>query len=243
MHVQPIRTRIFTEGEDLVAFISRYLPALAEKSVVVVTSKIVALAERRTAQPTATHTKNQIIIAESDYALKTKHVWLTIRDGMLLPSAGIDESNANGKLILLPKDSFASAKSIRRNLQKKLHLKNVGVLITDSRTQPLRAGVMGVALGYAGFGGLRDYRKKKDIFGRPFKYSQLNLADCLASAAVAVMGEGNEQHPLACITEAPVDWKKRDSAAHLRIPLADDMYAPLLKNLTKKNPKPYGHRT
>ena len=35
---------------------------------------------------------------------------------------------------------------------------------------PLRAGVVGVALGYAGFKGLRDYRGKEDIFGKKLKY-------------------------------------------------------------------------
>ena len=37
-----------------------------------------------------------------------------------MASAGIDESNADGKMILLPKDSFKSAEFIRKELCKNL---------------------------------------------------------------------------------------------------------------------------
>jgi len=73
-----------------------------------------------------------------------------------MASAGIDESNANGKLILLPQDSFQTAYALREKIQQKYDVRHIGVLITDSRTVPLRAGVTGVALGYAGFCGVRD---------------------------------------------------------------------------------------
>jgi len=53
--------------------------------------------------------KDKTIKEESEFALKTEIVWMTIKDGMVLANAGIDESNANGKLILLPKNSFKSA--------------------------------------------------------------------------------------------------------------------------------------
>ncbi|MEJ0001981.1 MAG: coenzyme F420-0:L-glutamate ligase [bacterium] len=172
---------------------------MPENSVLVVTSKIVALAEGRTAVFTDKAQKTALIKKESQFALETKYVWLTIKDGMVMASAGIDESNAAGKLILLPKDSFRAAESIRKDLKKIFKLKKLGVLITDSRIFPLRSGVVGVALGYAGFKGIRDYRGKKDIFGRVLKMSQTDVADSLATAAVLSMGEGREQQPLALI--------------------------------------------
>lgn len=46
MIIQPIKTRVFQEGDDLFAFITDYFKKLSEKSVIVVTSKIVALAEK-----------------------------------------------------------------------------------------------------------------------------------------------------------------------------------------------------
>ena len=193
MIIQPIKTRIFQEGDDLFLFITDYFKKLSEKSVIVVTSKIAALAEKRTAVAENIKMKEKLIRAESELAIPTKYAWLTVKDGMVMASAGIDESNANGKLILLPKDSFKTARFLREKLQKHFRVKHLGVLITDSRTIPLRAGVTGVALGYAGFRGVKDYRGTPDIFGRKFKFSRTNVADSLATSAVLVMGEGNEQ--------------------------------------------------
>lgn len=44
---------------------------------------------------------------------------------------------------------------MRKKLQQKYKVKKLGVLITDSRTMPLRSGITGVALGYAGFAELK----------------------------------------------------------------------------------------
>ena len=48
MEIKAIKTRIFNENEDLLQFILKYVKKLPEKSVLVVTSKIVALSEGRT---------------------------------------------------------------------------------------------------------------------------------------------------------------------------------------------------
>jgi len=233
MIIQPIKTRIFREKDDLLAFITDYFKKIPEKSVIVVTSKIVALAEGRTAIAGNTKTKEKLIRAESYLAIPTKYVWLTIKDGMIMASAGIDESNANGKLILLPEDSFRTARDIRNKLQRKYGVKHLGVLITDSRTMPLRSGVTGVAVGYAGFSGIKDYRGSPDIFGRKFKFTRTNMADGLATASVLVMGEGNEQQPLAIIKEAPVEFCDKVKRTELRIDIQEDMYRPLFSKLPK----------
>lgn len=233
MIVQPLKTRVYQEGEDLFLFISRYLKKVPERSVIVVTSKIVALAEKRTAVATNARAKAKLIRAESEFAIPTKYVWLTIKDGMMMASAGIDESNANGKLILLPTNSFRSAHILRKQLRQKYKVRRLGVLITDSRTIPLRAGVTGVALGYAGFRGIKDYRGTADIFGRKFKFSRTNVADSLATAAVVVMGEGNEQRPLAIITQSPAEFCDTVHRQELRIDIHDDMYRPLFVRVRK----------
>lgn len=236
MIIRPIKTRIFREGDDLFAFITDYLKKPSEKSVIVVTSKIVALTERRTAIIENAETKEKLIRAESEFAIPTKYVWLTIKDGMVMASAGIDESNANGKLILLPKDSFKTAHLLWGRLRQKYGVKYLGVLITDSRTIPLRAGVTGVAIGYAGFRGIRDYRDMPDIFGRKFRFSRTNVADSLATAAVLVMGEGNEQRPLAIIEDAPIEFSAKIRRTELLIDIEEDMYRPLFSRLSKRKP-------
>ncbi len=233
MIIQPIKTFVFREGDDLFTFITHYFKKVPERSVIVVTSKIVALAEKRTAVAGNVQTKEKLIRAESEFAIPTKYVWLTVKDGMVMASAGIDESNANGKLILLPKDSFKTARFLRKKLQQKYGVKHLGVLITDSRTMPLRAGVTGVALGYAGFRGVKDYRGTPDIFGRKFKFSRTDVADSLATAAVLVMGEGNEQQPLALIEETSVEFCDKTYRRELHIDNKDDMYRPLFAKLPK----------
>lgn len=234
MIVKAIKTSIFKEGDNLQVFIVRHIPRPKEKSVVVVTSKIAALSEGRTAAKKSEKEKEKLIRKESDFALETKYCWLTIKDGVVMASAGIDESNANGKLILLPKDSFKTAAAIRKFLITRCKVKNLGVLITDSRTIPLRAGIVGMALGYAGFKGVKDYRKKKDIFGRPFHFSRTDIADSLAAAAVLVMGEGKEQQPLAIIENAPIEFCEKVSRNDLQIDPKDDMYRPLFSRLSEK---------
>lgn len=226
MTVRAVKTRIFREGEDLVAFIARHIPKLGEKSVLVVTSKIVALSEGRTALLGDTE---RIIRRESVWAKKTKYGKLTLKDGILMWNAGADASNADGKLVLLPKDSFQAAARIRKRLMSLYKVKRLGIVIPDSRIMPLRAGAVGVALGYAGFLGVRDYRGKNDIFGRKLKFTKTDVADALATAAVLAMGEGSERQPLAVIGDAPVVFAGRTDRRELFISPEDDMYRPLFR--------------
>lgn len=238
MQVLPIKTRIFQENEDLFKFIFKYLKKIPKKnlehSVLVVTSKIVALAEGRTVLCKNEKEKITLIKKESDFAIKTKDAWLTIKDGMVLANAGIDESNTNGKIILLPKNSWNSAEILRKKLIQKYKLKNLGILITDSRLLPLRVGAVGVALGFTGFKGIKNYIGEKDIFGRVFKMSKTDVADSLATSAVLCMGEGDEQQPLVLITGAPVVFSKKVNKKELIINPKEDLYLPLFGSILKK---------
>ncbi|MBI2484492.1 coenzyme F420-0:L-glutamate ligase [Candidatus Uhrbacteria bacterium] len=231
MRITPVRTGIFQEGGSIAAFILEHIPSARAESIIVITSKIVALSQRRTAHASTEKEKDKIIRAESEYALKTPHAWLTIKDGDVMPSAGIDESNADGKIILLPTDSMNVASKLRATLCRAYRVKDLGILITDSRTLPLRAGTIGMALGYAGFLGIKDYRKKRDLCGRAFRVTRVDIADSLAAAAVCTMGEGGECQPLAIMTDTPVEFRARSHPDELRIPLHDDMYAPLFRRV------------
>lgn len=237
MKVTAVKTRIFKEGEDLFGFIVDNVPVLREASVLVVTSKIVALAERRTAKITGEGDKEKLIRQESEFAMPTKWTWLTIKDGMVMASAGIDESNADGKVVLLPGDSYAAAAELRTRLKEKFGLEKLGVLLTDSRTLPLRAGVIGVSVGYAGMRGVRNYIGKPDIFGRLMTMSRTDVVDSLAAADVLEMGEGAEQIPLAVIEGANVEFVEEIDRDELKISIEDDMYLPLFGNFIDKNEK------
>ena len=233
MKVQAIKTRVFQSNENLYSFIEKYIPILKENSVLVVTSKIVALSEGRIAEIKDEKTRERLIKSESQWAMKTKYTWLTIKDNMVMSSAGIDESNADGKIILLPRDSFLAAAKIRNWLKKKYQLKNIGVIISDSRLLPLRSGIVGIALGYAGFKGIRDYRGHADIFGRLLKLSKTDVVDSLATAAVLVMGEGAERQPLAIISEAPVEFSHKINRHELDIDIREDLYRPIFEKIGK----------
>jgi len=233
MKIKAFKTKVFVEKGDLIKFITSEVKHIPENSVLVVTSKIVALSEGRVVVCKNEEEKVKIIKSESQFAMKTKYVWLTIKDGMVLSSAGIDESNANGKIILLPKDSFKVASSLRTKLMKFYKIKNLGIIISDSRLLPLRAGVVGISLGYAGFKGIRKYKGKKDIFGRILKMSRTDVADSLATSAVLLMGEGNEQQPLALITGAPVEFVDKINKKELAIDPKEDVYQPLFEKIKK----------
>lgn len=232
MITQAIKTKLFHEGDDLFTFIINYIKRLPESSIIVITSKIVALAENRTVPVTTERAKIKLIKQESTWALHTPYAWLTIKDGTVMATAGIDESNGNGKLILLPRDSFKTAVTLRNQLRRHYKLHKLGVIITDSRLFPLRAGTVGVALGYAGCRGRKNYKGKRDLFGRSFKHQNVDVADSLATAAVLTMGEGRERCPLAVIKEAPIAFTNQTpNRRELWINPKNDLYAPLFRRL------------
>jgi putative folate metabolism gamma-glutamate ligase len=237
MHLQAIRTRPIVPGVDtnLFAILDEYITFLDNNSVLAVTSKIVAICEGRIASLDLN--KDELIQQEADWFLPRSsnryNVCLTIKNGTLAASAGIDESNANGHYILLPENPQNTANQIRQYLKTKFQLKNFGVIITDSISSPLRWGVRGIALAYSGFVPFRNYIGKSDIFGRTMRYSKVFLPDPLATAAVLLMGEGNESQPLVIISQLDfLDFVDRNPSpeelASVKIELEDDLYAPLL---------------
>jgi len=229
MKITAYHTPIFKEKQNLPVFIGAHVPILKEGDVLAICSKLVCLWKGCTVVYKNRHQKEKFIVSQSDAALKTKLAWLTIKSGMIMTNGGIDESNANGKLIYFPPDMFACADELCRALKKQFHLKKLGIIITDSMILPLRTGVTAAAVGYSGFAGVRDERGKKDIFGKSLQTTFVNIADSLATAAALVMGERNEQTPLCVIQNAPVRFVKKTNPAEISYPPQQDLYAPLLK--------------
>lgn len=228
MQLNAVHTDIFMPGSDLPAFIGHFVPQVAEHTVLAVSSKVVALWKNNTVPYQSTAQKEMLIKQQSVAALKTPLAWLTLKDDMVMTNAGIDESNANGQLVLLP-DCYACAEKLRIALQQKWHVQNLGVVITDSMILPLRAGVIAAAVGYSGFKGVKDLRGTPDIFGKPLKTTLVNVADSLATAAALVMGEAAEQCPLCIIQNAPVVFTAQTDRKELQYPAENDLYTPLLQ--------------
>jgi F420-0:gamma-glutamyl ligase len=155
---------------------------------------------------------------------------------MLVASGGVDESNGNGFYILWPKDSQKSANEIREYLAKKHNLKNLGVIVTDSKLTPVRYGVTGYTIAHSGFNALRNYIGTPDIFGRLMQAEKTNVSDSLAAAAVLEMGEGNEQQPLAIIKDVKsIEFQERNPTREelegLKISIGDDVFSSLLTSV------------
>jgi|SRR5581483_8272216 len=238
MIVKPIKTHKITQKDNLEAILDKYLPKIGEETIVVVTSKIVSICEGRIV-PIEGSDKNELIKEESEFYLPkggTYDLTLTVNQNSLRVGAGVDESNGNGFYILFPKDPQKSANRIRDYLKKKFNIKKIGVLLTDSRTKPLRWGITGEMLSHSGFKAINNKIGKLDLFGRKLKMTQINVADELSDAAAAVMGESDEQTPLAIITDIPfVSFQDHNPTKEelklLNIELTDDVYAPLLTSV------------
>lgn len=242
MKVTPIKTEPFHTGTDLYQVIQSVVPELQEKSIVVITSKVVSLTEKRVIKidEAIDHKsqKDELVDQEADYYLPSSEnpygFSISVKNNTLIASAGIDESNGEGNFILWPQDPQKSANQIRKFLLDTYQVKEIGVVITDSHVLPLRWGTHGTAIAHSGFQALNDYRGKLDIFGRPLAVSQANVAEGVAAAAVLCMGEGNEQTPIAIVEDVSfVQFQDRDPSEEelksLAISLEEDLFAPILK--------------
>lgn len=240
MFVKAIKTRPFMPPkDDLFSLIKESFSNinLKEESIIVITSKIVSIWQGQCLKIDSIENKDDLIKKEADLYLDRDKVpkgyaMLTIKNNILIPTAGIDESNGNGYFILWPKKPFQAAKQIYSFIKENYHLNNFGIIIADSHCTPSRCGTTGISIAYYGFCPVKDYRGTKDIFGREMKISQSNIADSLAVSAVFIMGEGNEQTPIAIIED--IDFIKFEEfnptdSNPLDIDRDNDIYAPLLK--------------
>ncbi len=236
MRVQAIKTRIVEVSSiKLTDLIFESLSSVPNNSVVAITSKVVSLCEGSVI-PFGSASKDEIIENDADYFLPKKNnkygVYLTIKNNLLLPSAGVDESNTNGNYVLWPKDPQKSAKLCRDFIIDKYKIENVGIIITDSTSSPLRLGVTGKCVSYYGFKGLNSKIGQVDLFGRKLRMTQVNVADSLAASAVLCMGESNEQTPIALIDEIPfVEFCNHQPADNLNTDINNDLYEQLLNGV------------
>jgi len=142
----------------------------------------------------------EVVINESDSVVGgISGFLLCMKNGTLLPNAGVDASNAPpGYLVPLPEDPDRSAVFIREEIRKRKGILT-GVIIADSRTHAMRVGCSGVAIGCAGIPSVIDDRGRNDLFGRKLLVTKRAVADNIATAAELVMGEADECVPAAVI--------------------------------------------
>ncbi len=246
MELIPIKIKkILPPKDDLLAKIiqSSFKPKTGD--VVCISSKVIAIHEgqcvgggnRTTKETLAKKIADKYV--ELTYA-QNRRALFTITQGILIRTAGIDESNGNGYFILWPKDPHDSAIFFKRAIEKHYKIKLQGVVVTDSYSVPLRRGASGFALGWAGISPIKDYRGTKDVFGRKIKITVANVVDALASAATLVMGESGASTPLCVVRGINLPKEKKNASVldQMPVPPEDDIFSRFILSqkwkLTKK---------
>ena len=196
------------EDGDIFVVSSKYAAIsegrMMELSKIPPTEEAKALAEKYSMEPSLA----QLVIDESDtiFGGIPGFVLTLVRD-TLAPNAGIDRSNVpNGWVIPYPKNPYETAKSLRNDLirlanlhRKQFMVKELGVILSDSRVTPTRLGTVGVAVSHSGIRPTIDMRGKSDLCGNSLKVTLRATADQLATAAQLMMGEANEARPVVLI--------------------------------------------
>jgi len=247
MIVQEIKTRKILPPKDSLEDLLKFVTPLKDKSIVAISSKVLSICEGHT-MPIDSVSHQDLVDRLSQYEVEPlkrgkNDMILTKVGNILVESAGVDVSNANGYYVLLPINSYKSAKQIWSYLRKRDKIKHLGVVITDSHSVPRRKGAEGFALASYGFKAANVYEDQKDIFGKKFNFTASDIADSIAASAVLVMGEGDESTPLAVISglknveffnrTIPLVTARRYAWVHPNY----DVYSPLLNSKIWRKPK------
>ncbi len=134
----------------------------------------------------------QAVLDESaEVLLDQPFLLVATRFGHVGVNAGIDQSNVgDARILLLPQDPGASARRLCAGLGK-----DCAIIITDTCGRPFRAGVAGVAVGWAGIAALRDWRGEQDLHGKALEITLEAIVDEIAAMANLLMGEAGDATP------------------------------------------------
>lgn len=229
MELFSIKLPIIKEHDDLLHIIIKHIrnkgESLQEGDIIVIAEKVIATSQGRVVNLSdITNISDkakkmaiefdmderfvQLILQEASMILGgMRHVILAQVNNFLIANAGIDQSNAGlNKVILLPKDLNKVVWDYWEILRKEFGLTNLGVIISDSRVQPLRKGTIGIAIATAGFEPVEDLRGHPDLFNRPMEITMRAIADDLTSAAQFLLSEADQQTPVVIIRGSNVDF-------------------------------------
>ena len=211
-------------GDDLAELLAAAAGSLADGDVLVVAHKIVSKAEgrvvdladvlpgERALSLAAEHRKDarvvEVILGETAEVVRSRPGVLICRThhGYVCANAGVDASNAEGGLVLLPSDPDASARALRLGLRE-LTGASPAIVVSDSFGRAWRVGQCDVAIGIAGLAPVEDWRGRCDAGGRPLDATLIAIADEAAAAAdlarrkdsrePAILVRGLERHVTA----------------------------------------------
>lgn len=236
MEFIPIKTRVLVPPQDdLFSVLDEYLTDIRDGDILCISSKVVAIHQGRCV-PIGSIEKKELVEQEAELVIGRDYYAtpLTIKQSTFIGASGIDESNANGFYVLMPDKLFEFAEMLHTYVCKKYSLSKLGIIITDSRSLPMRFGATGVSLSYWGFKPLIDHRGEKDLFGREIKHEHTNLADGIAAGVNVVMGEVAECTPLVIARNVPqVTYTNSNSPEELFTGFEDDMFRVLYERFLR----------
>jgi coenzyme F420-0:L-glutamate ligase / coenzyme F420-1:gamma-L-glutamate ligase len=130
--------------------------------------------------------------------------------GFVCANAGVDQSSsgAHGRVLTLPPDPDASARTIRIGLCERGV--DVAVVVTDTFGRPWREGQTDIAIGIAGMRPLHSYIGETDPHGHEFRVQEICVADELAAAGELVKGN-TSRIPVAVVRG--YEWVRDDAAS------------------------------
>ncbi|RZN63176.1 coenzyme F420-0:L-glutamate ligase [Methanonatronarchaeum sp. AMET6-2] len=209
LEITPIKLPIIKKGDNLPKIIKKHLKNPNKNDIITVSQTIISKAEGRTINlkqinPTEeaiqiaekTNKKPeicQLILNESKIIALGENYIITNKNGLICANAQIDQSNAGtNKATLPPENPQETARKIHKTTR-------LPTIITDSIGRPFRKGAVGTAIAQSGIKPLSSYINHKDLYNQRMKTTTQCIADELASAANLVMGESNQQTPIAQI--------------------------------------------
>ncbi len=185
---------------DIVVYASK--PLLIAKGFIVKTSEVkpsnqaLELARRYNVEPVTA----ELAIRYSEYVLGgVDQVLLTISGGVFTANGGVDRKNVGLDMASLPPHLLRGTACELKEMVDNWFGVSTAAVIIDSVVYPLRMGTRAYAVDVCGLKPLEDYRGRSDLYGRTIKFTVLNIADEVASAAHLVMGEGAEAKPIAVV--------------------------------------------
>lgn len=231
-------------GDDLVELIANAFEKTgfhpAGRDVVVIKQKVVSKAEgravelakvrpgRRAKRLAAIQNKDprvvQLILQESKKIVRAGYgvIIAETKLGFICANAGIDRSNVKeGYALLLPVDPDASARRIRRGLERRFGVE-LAVIVTDTFGRPWRWGQTDVAIGASGIAPLYSYKGRTDSFGYTLRVTEPAVIDEIAGTAELVTGK-LRRVPVAVVRGA-VYTRKEVGARSIIMPADRDLF-------------------
>ena len=250
MEILPIKTKVIKAGDNLAKIIldSIYNQGIEIKNgdIIAISSKVISTTTKRIINLKKIKPSNKAQELAKKYSLEpefvelilkecekiyggVKKAILTLKNGILTVNAGVDHKNApEGYASLWPMNPQLEADKLRKEIQEATGRK-VGVLIVDSEVSPLRLGTRGLALAVSGFRPVIDYRGRKDLYGKEILVTQHSIADDIASAAHALMGESSELTSVVIIRNAPITLDENAKSEEMKISSERCVYASSFK--------------